>query len=389
MAIFDILLNRPFGMLMYFLYGLVKNYAFALFFFAVIVQIILLPIALRNQKNQIKMAKIRPKEMAIRDKYAGRNDTVTQQKMNAEIMEMHKAENYSMMGGCLPMLLQLPVVVALFNIVRNPLTHISRLAPEVIDNIKLFIVQNKEMFEGFINNLESMTEENLKNIQQINIVEIFNKPELFGEIKKAVEGIPADFQNINYGFFGQSLISSPQHAGLSILLLIPVLNFAGSFLQTKLRKMLNANPAPDMANNQSMKIMEYTMPLLIVWMAYSWESALGLYWIYRSIVDIGQMFVLAKIYPMPTITEEDYELARQQYGGSVKKKKKKKSETETDAETDAELESNIEETTDIPALKDNDGGKYISKSIPKGINSTVKNHYQKTGTKYKFNKRKK
>jgi len=180
------------------------------------------------------------------------------------------------------------------------------------------------------------------------------------------------------------LTSSPAQAGFSILLLIPLLNFGTNFLRMRLQKIINAKTmAANMAENKSMKLMEYTMPLLIVWMAYSWEAAMGLYWVFRSIVEIGQMLVLSKIYPLPVITEEEIELARQQYGSAPKKKKKKKKPAEIDGpEPDEEEPEELEEPED-------DEEKYISKTIPQGINPAVKNNYQKTGKKYKINKRRK
>ena len=57
-----------------------NNYFFALFFFALAFQILLFPLAIKQQKAQVNQAKIKPKEQAIRKKYAGRTDRVTQQK---------------------------------------------------------------------------------------------------------------------------------------------------------------------------------------------------------------------------------------------------------------------------------------------------------------------
>jgi len=190
--------------------------------------------------------------------------------------------------------------------------------------------------------------------------------------------------------------------GLSILLLIPVLNFAASFLQMRLQKIINSATMGDQANSGGMKMMEYAMPLLIVWMSYSMYAALGLYWIFQSILGIAQMLVLAKIYPLPKITEEEYELARQQYGTGKKKKKKKPvieteaREIEDDEDYNSDNDNNNDDDSsnnlpDIKSLKNAEikDEKYISKTIPKGINSNVKNNYQKTGKKYTIKKRKK
>jgi len=298
------------------------------------------------------------------------------------------------MSGCLPMLVQLPIIFALYNIIRNPLTYISRLAPEVIDNIKTYIISNSGNFTEFIKALTPETK--IQNIQQIDIIKIFNT-EWFEVIRANVEGL-ADFKNIDFGFFGQMLTSSPAEAGLSILLLIPFLNFAASFLITRLTKKINASTmSADVANNKSMKFMEYGMPLLIVYMSYTWYAALGLYWIFQSILDSVRMLILSKVYPIPKISEEEYELARKQ-NGTVSKKKKKKPAVIESEEAETEEDDDSEETykigTGLPDIKSLGNSeikdeKYISKTVPKGINPNVKTNYQKTGKKYKINKRKK
>lgn len=100
-----------------------NNYIITLFIFALVMQVILFPFGIKQQKSSVKLASIRPKEMAIRQKYKGRNDRVTQQKMQMEIQEMYKAENYSPTAGCLPLLVQMPIIFALFGVVRLPITY--------------------------------------------------------------------------------------------------------------------------------------------------------------------------------------------------------------------------------------------------------------------------
>ena len=72
-----------------------NNYIFAVFFFSLIVEIVLFPLSIKQQKNSVKTASLRPKEQAIRKKYAGRTDKATQQKMSLEINEMYQKEGYN------------------------------------------------------------------------------------------------------------------------------------------------------------------------------------------------------------------------------------------------------------------------------------------------------
>ncbi len=122
------LLYTLFGYIMKLCYSIsFSNYIVALFFFALIMELILFPLGIKQQKSSVLLSKIRPKENAIKSKYRGRNDRATQQKMNMEIQEMYKAEGYSATAGCLPLLIQLPLVIVLFGIVQKPLTYTTDL----------------------------------------------------------------------------------------------------------------------------------------------------------------------------------------------------------------------------------------------------------------------
>ena len=142
-SIWDTIINRPLGWIIEISYRFTHNYAIALFIFALVLQIVLFPLGIKQQKNSVKQASLRPKEMAIRKKYAGRNDKPTQQKLNEEIMELYQRENFNPMGGCLPMLIQLPILFSLYNVVISPLKYICGFGAETIKNIQL-------KFERFI-----------------------------------------------------------------------------------------------------------------------------------------------------------------------------------------------------------------------------------------------
>ncbi len=102
-----------------------NNYILTLLIFALVMQVVLFPFGIRQQKSTVKRAKLRPKEEEIRRKYRGRNDRETQNKMNMEIQEMYKAEGYSPTAGCLPLLIQFPIIIALFGVIRTPLTYMT------------------------------------------------------------------------------------------------------------------------------------------------------------------------------------------------------------------------------------------------------------------------
>ena len=228
-SIWDTIINRPLGWIIEISYRFTHNYAIALFIFALVLQIVLFPLGIKQQKNSVKQASLRPKEMAIRKKYAGRNDKPTQQKLNEEIMELYQRENFNPMGGCLPMLIQLPILFSLYNVVISPLKYICGFGAETIKNIQLKVYEilqaaGTEGFEAFAEG---------KTVSQINLITKMRELGLtnfVGENGQAItESMLPDF-TIFGGKLDLSMIPI-QHLW-SILLLIPALTLVVSYGST-------------------------------------------------------------------------------------------------------------------------------------------------------------
>ena len=142
MNLFDII-NIPLGWIMRLCYSLVNNYIVALLLFAVIMQIVLLPFSIKQQKNSVRQAQLAPKIAALRKKYAGRNDAATQQKLQSEMSELYQRENFNPASGCLPLLIQMPIMFALYYVIMNPLRYITGLSAAQIEELKTFIVDKQ------------------------------------------------------------------------------------------------------------------------------------------------------------------------------------------------------------------------------------------------------
>ena len=128
-----------FGTILGFLEQITGHYLPALLIFALFVKLIMLPFGIKQQKNSIKQAMVRPKEMAIRAKYKGRTDQPTQQKMQQEVMELYQQEGYNPMSGCLPLLIQMPILIILYNVVISPLQHICRYTKDMLNVIANYL----------------------------------------------------------------------------------------------------------------------------------------------------------------------------------------------------------------------------------------------------------
>ena len=317
-------LSPIFGWLFRNIYNLCSNnYLITLFLFAVVIKVLLLPFGIKQQKNTIKQARMRPKEMAIRKKYAGRNDKVTQQKLNEEIMQLYQEENINPMAGCLPLLIQMPVLFALYGVIIKPLTYILGMGKEVIDLI--------------LKAYSTVTETAVNNYAQIQAIsKIVSDNEMSAKIgdefaKLASEAsVSADWSQIqlelselfnSFNVFGIDMTKTPQIA-MNIYILIPILTFVFAFVSTKITRKFTYQPTgtnPDQA--RSLAMMDWMMPLMSVWISFNVSSAIAVYWMFQNVLSALQQIILYKLYPIPPCTEEDIRAAELALKGKPNKKK--------------------------------------------------------------------
>lgn len=297
-SIFDII-NIPFGYFMRFCYSITGNYAIALLLFALAVKILFIPFGIKQQKTQIQSAKLRPKMMAIEKKYAGRTDKATLNKKQQEIMDLQQKEGVSPLSGCLPLLVQLPVIMALYNIIRKPLTYVCRFSSELITALKDRAVELNSTLD-------------IKKLDEINLISEMKT--LGYEGFAGIEGFDAELIPHFEVFNNFDLSAIPSLT--SWLVIIPILVFASQFFTMKISRKLNpmAQMAEDTPQNVKMSnaIMDFSMPLMTLFFAFNMSAAIGLYWIYQSIISVLQSVILAKVMPIPVFTEEDYRKAEKE-----------------------------------------------------------------------------
>ena len=312
------LINVAFGYVMKWCNALVGNrYILALLLFALIFEILLLPFGIKQQKNSRKQAKLRPKEMAIRKKYNGRTDNASKQKMSMEIQEMYQKEGYNPMGGCLPMLIQFPIIIALFNIVYNPLRYICGLSEEAITALIAKVNSFSEYADVTFNperNIDLMAA--VKKIMTTHGPEAFSGVEGFSDKIASVSDIP------DLTMFGGKidLAGIPSFTPPTWLLLIPVLTFVAYFFSMKINRKLMYQPAQnDAAMGCSNKVMDITMPLMSVFITFGVPAALGVYWIFKCLIGVLKQFILSIAMPMPKLTDEEIKAAEKDYAEKEEK----------------------------------------------------------------------
>jgi len=370
-----------------------NHYIIALFFFALAMQIVLLPLAIKQHRSQIKMAQVKPKEMAIREKYKGRNDRATQQKMTMEIQEMYQQNGYSQFSGCLPLLIQLPIILILFTIVRQPITYGARLPSEnekfnkdYYEQAVVFYQEQKEALDinafaneqeywDYVNKIETyqtslgvnapkegeeqqkitvngkelnvytFSAENNERFKGVDAEIVLNRlindgrettQKLIDEKKISLELNPefslAIFDELdqyqdktpNYRIGSLDFSEEPDFKDNIWLMIIPLLVFLTSFFSTKLTRRFGASANQTDANGNPVGgglFMEVGMPLISAIFAYSFSAAIGAYWVWRTVISMGQTVLFAKLMPIPKVTEEDIAAAKKEMKANQKKKK--------------------------------------------------------------------
>ncbi len=306
------------------------NYLIGICIFAIIIELAMMPFTIKQQKNSIKQANLRPKEMAIRNRYKGRNDQATQQKVAQEIQDLYQRENFNPMSGCLPMLIQLPIIMLLYNIVVDPIQNVIGGSAGLANALNTFATTSKAagglgMSFGSTNGtIEILSHLRGTDLSSLANFELFtNSQNVFESFSELAENIPSfNIGSINFGL-------TPSLKENYLLLIVPVLTFVVYFFSMKISKKFTYQPTQ---NEQapgagcSTKMMEYSMPLMSTFFCFMVPGAVGIYWVFRSIITTLKQFIMSKVMPLPKFTEEDYKEAERELNSKRPQRKRKNTE---------------------------------------------------------------
>ena len=293
------LITIPFGYLMDWLYQITNNYGIALILFAVIVQLVLLPITAKSKRSTMKMSRLQPRIKDIQIRYSH-----DQQKQNELITQLYKDENVSMGGGCLWSFVPLFILLPLYTVVRMPIVYMLHESLEVAQQIiEIIRTADASLFTG--------------NDFYDQIVAARYIPMYADAIKAAIPEISArTLEGINFGFLGINLGSIPQFNIFSATwawdwahiggFLIALLSAANQVITMKVSQKMNDSVITDekgiqdkeTAENsqsaQSMKMMMYTMPIMMLWIGFTVPAGLSLYWFIGGVVRTIEDTILTK-----------------------------------------------------------------------------------------------
>ncbi len=409
-AIFD-LIRIPFGWLIQWFYSLSGSYLFAILLFSVVLKLVLFPFGIKQQKNSQKQAALRPKENVIRKKYAGRTDRATQLKMNTEIQELYQKENFSPLAGCLPMLLQMLVLLAVYAVVRMPLTYTAGLPKDSVNEVQQVVAQmvyeedadrkeadrkiqtilkvnQKHKDSDFEKALEENSYQYNSEIVVINYInenrdafaaafdarfdkEGAEKEEGAITASEVLESLPnlEAFSGFDLGTTPNIDLIKDKSFGKKAILLVPILSLITAYFGQALTRKFTYQPEQTEEMKSQMRIMNIFMPLFSLYISFQVPSAVGIYWIMSNVLSPVQQIALSKMFPIKEITPEEMREAERLYGGKQKKKKgntatpgKKKKSLVYDDDDVYESISKVPEKTVLKEKKETGDKKIIDKA---------------------------
>lgn len=288
---------KPFGWLLLWLYDVFGSYGWALIVFALIVRLILLPFQMKSKKSTMRMSRLQPKLKEL-EKRHGAN----QRKYQEEVSKLYREEHINPMSGCLWSLIPFPFLIALYQAIRYPITVMMGVASDYLAEGGAILTLLEKL--GF----ESSTSAAYLQLNQSQFIsEHWDDFSALG-----IDGL----MNIDYSFLGMDLGNQPQWNFMFnvdwsssaewfpalLLFCVPIVSALLSFLQMKISQKTNptamagAGGASGEQAAKQMKMMNYTMPLVSLYICFIMPAALGLYWIAGSVFTIVQELILNRRY---------------------------------------------------------------------------------------------
>jgi YidC/Oxa1 family membrane protein insertase len=262
------IIAKPLGQFLYWIYGGVNNYGIAIIIFTIIVRAALVPLTLKQYKSSAEMQKVQPLLQEIQRKYA--ND---KEKLNQETMKLYQDHKINPAGGCLPLIIQMPILLALWQVITKPLQYMLRFTPETLTKLA--------------------TEAGAKgSYPQIETITYFIN-----------QGKGDQVGNLNMFF--------PSHSGLNLasiptwhpsaiiddpskilLLILPLLAVATTYITARMS--MPKQSENDKNKNPMGNSLLYVSPLMTLIFSFQFPLGMSLYWFAGNIFAIGQQYYVNK-----------------------------------------------------------------------------------------------
>ena len=283
----------------------VFNVGLCIILFTIVMKTLMIPLTIKQQKTTKLMSVMNPEIQAIQKKYKGKSDQESMQRQNVEIQAVYEKYGTSMTGGCLPLLIQMPILLALYRVIYN----IPAYVPSVrvyLDNVVTPLMGQADYAQKLqeITNIATACGGKLDKFDFTNanrLVDMLYKfstsqwgelQALFPAISDVIGQNAAVVERMNT-FLGLNMAEAPGWVP-SFAWIIPVLAAVSQWFSTKLMSGNQPSTSADAENPmaQSMKTMTTTMPLFSAFICITMPAGLGIYWIATSVVTIIQQLIV-------------------------------------------------------------------------------------------------
>ncbi|MDR2570244.1 MAG: YidC/Oxa1 family membrane protein insertase [Oscillospiraceae bacterium] len=295
----------PFGMLLMFLYGIVQNYGLALLLIAVVIKVLLLPFQMKGKRGMMRQSRLQPKIADLQKRHAA-----NKQKLNEEMAKLYKEEGVNPASGCLWSFIQMPIMIALFYAIRQPLSLMMGIPRDLLGETGAITQKLQEL--NFTQKLNDF-------YMEVDIAQFISLPENWGhfmqweseglrQVSFYLAGINlADIPNWQFFWSPETDWSSAALwlPGL-LLFILPLVSGGAQFISAGIMRKMSPTASPEAAGSMG-SIIKF-MPLMSVWFGFILPAALSFYWTIGTVLQIGQDIWLTKKYTK-ILDEEDAEKA--------------------------------------------------------------------------------
>ncbi len=318
---------QPFAWLLLFFYNLFNSYGLALILFGVVIKLVLFPVTLKSKKSMIQTTMLSSKMQQLQKQY-GKD----KERYNLELQKLYQREKVNPMGGCLWSLIPMVVLIALFGIIREPLTYFMHLSVEQIQALAAQLdwetvsVANGWLSQSAMDKLrEQLADGKITSLFQHNVgynqmylvsmINSENLASLQSFLNGQFAGAGDNLFVMNFQFLGLDLSKiptwkfwaggvSPSSLGLFVL---PIASTAVSYLSMKVSMATNQmnSGTENKQMDQTNKMMMWMMPLMSLWIGFTVPAGLSVYWISQYFMQMIQEVICGKM------LKKDYEAARE------------------------------------------------------------------------------
>lgn len=316
----------------------IQNIALCIILFTIIIYFLMTPLTYKQQKFSRLQQEMQPEVNAIREKYKDKKDQASLQKMNEETQMVYEKYGVSTMGSCLQLLINFPIFIAMYQVVRNVPAYVSSVKEVYVPLVEKIINVDgfQKIMEGVLKesgtagiNLNFETAVTTSN----SIIDVlYAMPshgwdvlrDSFSGITDVITSTEATVSHLN-NFFGINIANSPINLISSgwnekdfILIigaiLVPLISYLSQVLNIKLMSVnTNAAASENDAMARQMKTMNTIMPLFSLVMVFSVPVGAGIYWIAGSVIRSVQQVILnhhMKNLDLEAIIEKNKEKAK-------------------------------------------------------------------------------